>query len=212
MEEIRSLGEKPARSALGLSLLFHGIALLLFVILFSPQTPRIVPAHYEVAEVIPLKPHVTFAPNRTKIHGNGGRVAHRSRQLIASGRASKLTAGEALKHEAQRQTVAIMNSLKFQMIYGFYPGHNFKLPIRQSGEIPHISADLFPPHYEQIVLVDLTIDTEGKVADAQIVAGVVDPAIQKLLLAAVRDFKYVPATRDDIPIPSQVEIVIPVPS
>ncbi len=105
----------------------------------------------------------------------------------------------------------MMNSLKFEEIYGFYPGHKFQLPIRQSGELPHISRDQLPPRYEQIVLVDLTIDAEGKVADARIVAGLVDPAIQQILLAAVREFKYVPAKRDDIPIPSEVEVVIPVP-
>ena len=105
-----------------------------------------------------------------------------------------------------------MKSLKFQEIYGFYPGHKFQLPLRQSGDVPYISPDLVPPHFEQIVLIDATIDTNGKVAYARIVAGEVDPSIQQTLLAAVREFKYTPATRDDIPIPSQVEIVIHVPS
>jgi hypothetical protein len=124
----------------------------------------------------------------------------------------KLSAGEVLQRDAKQYSAAIINSLKFQEIYGFYPGHKFQLPVRQSGEIPHISRDQVPPHYEQIVLIDITIDTEEKVADAQIVAGLVDPTIQQILLTAVREFKYAPATRDDVPIPSQVEIVIPVPS
>lgn len=104
-----------------------------------------------------------------------------------------------------------MRSLKFRQIYGFYPGHDYQLPIRKSGEIPHISADLFPPKFSQFVVIDITIDTQGTVADAHIVAGIVDPPIQQLLLTAVREFKYVPAKRDKLPVPSQLEIVVPVP-
>jgi len=212
MVEIRSLGDRPAASAVALSILVHCAALVLLWALRS-HAPRIVPARYEVAEVIRLRPHVALAPNLTAVRGNGGHSAGRSRPLAAGPAVSnpKLSAGQALQREAKRESAAIINSLKFEEIYGFYPGHKFQLPLRQSGDIPHISPDLLPPRYSQIVLVDLTIDTEGKVADARIVAGEIDPAIQRILLAAVRGFKYSPATRDDIPIPSEVEIVIPVP-
>ncbi len=146
------------------------------------------------------------------MRGSGGRSGVRSRALTAEKHPLTLSAGEALQREAKQYSAAITNSLKFEEIYGFYPGHKFQLPLRQSGDVPHISRDQVPPHFEQIVLVDITIDTEGKVADARIVAGQVDPSIQRILLAAVRGFKYTPATRDDVPIPSEVEIVIPVPS
>lgn len=214
MDEIRSLGERPAVSALVLSGVAHGTALLVFLVLHSPAGPKISPVKFEVAQVIRLRPHVSFEPDNKAKRGNGGRSGGRSRPVVAGPPVSapKLSAGEALHKEAKRESAAIINSLKFEEIYGFYPGHKFRLPIRQSGDIPHISRDQLPPRYEQIVLVDLTIDTEGKVADARIVAGLVDPAIQKILLAAVREFKYAPATRDDVPIPSEVEIVIPVPS
>lgn len=104
-----------------------------------------------------------------------------------------------------------MRSLKFRQIYGFYPGADYQLPVRKSGEIPHVSPDLFPPKFSQFVVIDIVIDAQGKVADAQIVAGIVEPPIQRLLLSAVRDFKYAPAKRDNIPVPSQLEIVVPVP-
>jgi len=215
MVEIRSLGERPAPSALGLSLLIHCAGFLLvflFLLIQSHVGPRILPVRIEVAQVIPLSHHVSF-PNRTAVRGNGGRIGVRTRASSpAKNPALTLSPGEALQKEAKMYSAAIMNSLKFQEIYGFYPGHKFQLPLRQSGDVPHISADLVPPHFEQIVLIDATIDTNGKVADARIVAGEVDPTIQQTLLAAVREFTYTPATRDDIPIPSQVEIVIHVPS
>ena len=214
MVEIRSLGEKPAAFALALSMLVHGVAVFLFVIVRFPPPLRILPVKIETAQVIPLKRHVSFAPVGKAPRGNGGRSGVRARALAAGQRPSQLqlNAGEALQQQAKQYSAAMMNSLKFQEIYGFYPGHKFQLPVRQSGEIPHISREQLPPRYEQIVLVDITIDTAGKVADARIVAGLVDPSIQRILLAAVREFKYAPATRDDVPIPSEVEIVIPVPS
>jgi len=119
--------------------------------------------------------------------------------------------GEALQGEARRETAALMRSLKFRQIYGFYPGHNYELPIRKSGEMPHIPADLFPPNFSQFVVIDIVIDTQGSVADAKIVAGIVDPPIQKLLLSGVRQFKYTPAKKDSIAVPSQLELVFLVP-
>jgi TonB family protein len=214
MVEIRSLGEKPRGSALALSVVAHCVGLLLFLILRSPATAKVAPVHFQVAQVIRLTPHVAFVPNRATKRGSGGGGSSHSQPIVTGRKVSepKLSAGEALRQEAKQQSAAIINSLKFEMIYGFYPGHKFKLAERQSGEIPHISPDQLPPRYGQIVLIDLTIDTKGKVADARIVAGMVDPNIQQILLAAVREFKYAPATRDDVPIPSEVEVVIPVPS
>jgi len=105
-----------------------------------------------------------------------------------------------------------MRSLKFRQIYGFYPGHNYELPIRTSGEMPHISANFFPPNFSQFVVIDIIIDSQGSVADAKIVAGIVDPPIQKLLLSGVRQFKYIPAKKDSSPVPSELELVFLVPS
>lgn len=103
-------------------------------------------------------------------------------------------------------------SLRFHAIYGFYPGHDYKLAVQTAGDIPVIPADLVPPHFQQYVIVEVTIDTQGQVAEARIVAGIVDPSIQQTLLTAIRDFKYVPAKRDGVPIPSQRDIVIHIPT
>jgi TonB family protein len=69
-----------------------------------------------------------------------------------------------------------------------------------------------PPHYEQLVIVEITIDVDGSVAQARIVSGSVDPKIQHKLLSAILGFKYSPAKRGGTPIPSQLDLVVHVPS
>ena len=101
--------------------------------------------------------------------------------------------------------------IKQRQFYGFSTSE-YKLAIRTAGEIPPIPATDLPPRFEQYVMVDITIDVDGRVAEAQIVGGVVSPKIQQTLLSAIREFKYSPAMRNGTPIPSQMEIVVHVPS
>jgi len=108
--------------------------------------------------------------------------------------------------------VAITNSLRFYGIYGFYPDHNYQLAVQTSGIIPPVSAAEVPPHFEQYVIVEVTIDTEGRVAEARVVSGVTTPAIEQKLLSAIHEFTYRPAKRDGIPIASQRDIVIHIPT
>jgi len=214
MAEICSLGEKPRVSALGLSILVHLVGLALILLVRFPAHPKVILPQVEAVQVIPTRTHVKFAPSGGSLLARGGqRGGHALRFSLKQPKfAPALSAGEALQQEAKRETAIMVQSYKFHEMYGFYPGHQYKLPVHSSGELPHISPEQLPPHFEQIVVVDITIDKEGKVADAQIVTGFVDPAIQQILLAAVREFRYTPATRDDLPIPSQLEIVIAIPS
>jgi len=122
------------------------------------------------------------------------------------------SAGQILRAEAKRATAAITASINFHGIYGFYPDHDYQLAVQTAGEFPSISAAQVPPRFEQYVVIEVTIDTDGRVAEAQIIAGLVDPAIQQTLLSAIREFKYKPAKRDGTPIPSQRDIVIHIPT
>ena len=60
--------------------------------------------------------------------------------------------------------------------------------------------------------MEITIDADGRVAEDRIVAGMVDPTIERTLLSAIREFRYSPAKRDGIPVPSQLDIVIHIPT
>ena len=133
------------------------------------------------------------------------------RQITAESTA-KGTGIEALRQQARVATKALVQNLKFRTIYGFSPLEKYELAAQISGVIPTISAAELPPKFEQYVVVEVTINTEGGVADARIVAGEVDSKIERTLLAAIRDFKYRPATREGVPIPSQCDIVIHIPT
>ena len=78
-------------------------------------------------------------------------------------------------------------------------------------EAANAATDL-PPRFEQYVTVEVTIDVDGNVADARIVAGEVSIAIQRKLLSAIREFKYNPATRNGAPAAFQLDIVIHIPT
>lgn len=211
--QVPSLGDRPGSRALSLSLLVHCLAGMLIFLLGYAARPRIVPAQYEVAEIIRGQTHLTFNRDAISAVKHPSHTARRSRLVLPAKSTSTQpnSSGEALKGEARRATAALMQSLRFRQIYGFYPGHDYQLPVRQSGEVPHISPEQFPPNFSQFVVIDITIDTRGAVADAEIVAGRVEAPIQQILLSAVRQFKYTPAKRDNVPVPSQLEIVVPVP-
>lgn len=149
-----------------------------------------------------------------------------SRQLIAEKNAKRLTKVqtpkaestvegnglEALRERASLETKALIQDFKFRTAYGFSTGPRYELALQISGEIPPFPAEQFPVHFEQYIIIEVTITTEGQVADARIVAGQVDAKIQQTLLAAVREFKYRPATREGIPIPFQCDLVIHIPT
>lgn len=114
-----------------------------------------------------------------------------------------------LQQEARRWTYDITMSLNFRRVYR---NHVYELAVLVSGDLPFISADELPPHFQSYVTVEVTIDADGLPQHVHTVAGVVTRAIEEKLLSAIRQFRYIPATRDGLPIPSQRDIVIHIPT
>jgi TonB family protein len=119
---------------------------------------------------------------------------------------------QILREHAKEATKGLMMNFKLRHIYGFSPGPEYQLAVQTSGAIPIIPASDLPPRFEQYLIVEVTIDIDGRVADARLVTGMATPKIEHTLLSAIRDFKYIPAKRDGSPIPCQVDIVIHIPS
>lgn len=117
-----------------------------------------------------------------------------------------------LREQAKQATAGMMLSFKFRQIYGFSPAGDYQPAARTVGEIPPISAADLPPRFEQYVTVEVTIDVDGRVAEARVVSGAVAPTIERKLLSGIRELRYQPAKRDGIPIPSLLDIVIHIPS
>jgi TonB family protein len=205
----------PRASIFVLSALAHVGVLLVASVFWRPAKIRILPVKFKTVEIVSGVAHLSFHPTRAN---SAPRVSpfHAQRSLRRPRATEPGTADgaalKALRRQAKEATAGIMLSLRFRQIYGFTPTHDFQLPVRTAGEVPAISADGVPPRFEQYVVVEVTIDVDGRVAEARIVTGVVDSPIEQKLLSAIREFKYNPAKRDGVPIPSQLDIVIHIPS
>lgn len=206
----------PRRSVAILSVCVHLAVLLVIFALRHATRAHVVPEKYETAQILSGSKHVSFSPPGAKAgqpHASPLHLPRRTRTARAAA-APIGTEGEALqvlREHAKRATTGMMDSIKVRQFYGFSTEH-YDYAAQTAGQLPTISAAELPPRYEQYVIVEVTIDVDGRVADARIVSGDVSKAIQQKLLAAIRDFKYSPARRDGTPIPTQLDIVVHVPS
>lgn len=204
----------PGTALLCLSVAAHLAALALIVVLLHATAVHLVPPRYETVQTISGAVHLSYNPPRARSAHTAPLLLHRAQRqsrIVSNGTGSTGKALEVLRKNAQSATAGMIDSIRVSQFYGFH-SDDYKLAIHTAGELPHISAAELPPHFEQLVTVEVTIDTEGRVADARIVGGKVSPAIQQKLLAAVREFRYTPATHYGSPIPSQVDLIIHVPS
>ncbi len=160
--------------------------------------------------------HVAFNPRQPKSIPPRASAFHlrpkiKLKHLTDPGDAGDSPGLQALRGRAKQSTVGLMNDFRFRQMYGFSPG-NYQLAVQISGVVPVISAAELPSRFEQYLIVEVTIDIDGRVADARFVNGMATPKIEETLLSAVREFKYIPAKRDGSPIPCQVDLVIHIPS
>lgn len=202
----------PRKSAIGWAVLAHVFLVFLLLPAREKGAVHIVPLQLKSVEVTSRKPHLVY---KSKTSGAVARALpiHRktSAPVVSAASDAQTDALNALREQTGKGTKALTHALWFRQIYGFYPGHDYQIAFRTSGEA-HISADELPPHFEQFVVVEITIDKDGHVADARRVSGLVPLAIEQKLLSEVREFKYHPATRDGLPVPTQLDVVIHVPS
>lgn len=204
----------PRVSILSYTVLAH-IAVLALIILRLAAAPRIVPQKFEVVQTVSGSSHIAYSAAPRALPPRPGRIhlpQHKLKSLVQDQNAgAKGTALETLRAHAAQATAGLMVGMKQRLIYGFSTNH-YDLAVQTAGEIPKISPDDLPSRFEQYLIVEVTIDTDGSVADARFTAGMATPKIEKTLLSAIKEFKYIPAKRDGTPIPCQVDIVIHIPS
>ena len=204
----------PSRPIILLSGCMHLAVLVLIVALRYAPSPHIVPEKHQLAQRLSGTPQVTFKPAELK----AGRVnplhlpqPTRRRHAAQTKAGEGGTAVEVLREHARVATAGMVASIRQRLFYGFSTEH-FDLAAQTAGMLPVISAGELPPRFEQYITVEVTIDVDGRVADARIVGGEAPPSIQQRLLTAVREFRYTPARRDGTPIPSQLDLVVHIPS
>jgi TonB family protein len=207
-------GPVPRVSVLSLSVIAH-VAVLVLIGVRHATTPQIVPTKYEMVQAVSganqvsyNPPPKTAPPRPSPFHVPRSKQKPHAQEQDVSGTGTAL---ETLRAHAKHATAGLMVGLKQRLIYGFST-IDYKLAVQTSGAIPVISADELPPRFEQYLIVEVTIDTDGRVADARLLSGMATPKIEQTLLSAIREFKYIPAKRDGAPILCQVDIVIHIPS
>jgi len=204
----------PRVSFFSLSVLAH-LVVLAVLVLRHAAAPYIVPNKNEMVQSVSGTDQVTYnpppkasPPRPSPFHVPRSKQKPRVQEQDVSGTGTAL---ETLRAHAKAATAGLMVGIKQRLIYGFST-NDYKLAIQTSGAIPVISASDLPPRFEQYLIVEVTIDTDGRVADARLTAGMATPKIEQTLLSAIREFKYIPAKRDGTPIPCQIDLVIHIPS
>ena len=117
-----------------------------------------------------------------------------------------------MREHAKSATAGMIDNIRVSQFYGFHYSDDYRLAIQNLGKDSPYLSGRSSAWFEQLVTVEVTIDTDGQVADARIVGGEVSAPIQRKLLAAIREFRYIPATHYGSPIPSQVDLIIHVPT
>jgi TonB family protein len=206
----------PRRPIALLSVFAHCGLLALMVALAHAPRPRVVEQSYIVTSVAAGATRVAFNPPAAKGSPRRLSLPRRTRREapmppVPEVGATEGTASETLQRHAREATAAIVVDLKQRQYFGFSPG-SYEIPVWLAGNLPTISPDEVPPRFEQLVTVEITIDVDGTVAQAKVVSGSVAPTIQHKLLSAILGFKYNPAKRGGTPIPSQLDLVIHIPS
>jgi len=187
-------------------------ALLALFMWVAKTRPVVLPlAKSETAQMMPAKVVAPRASGGLSVASAQKKPKKSSGRLRPSNQESALGVA-AVRERARRETIGLVQNFKFRTTYGFSPDPKYELPVQTGGDYPKVAAEELPPRFEQYLIVEITIDSDGRVVDARIMAGEVENKIAQKVLAAVRQFKYRPATRSGIPIPSQTDLVIHVPT
>jgi hypothetical protein len=198
----------PRVSVFSLSVLAH-LAVLAILVVRHATAPHIVPAKYIAVQAISGSAQVAYAPPPKGAPRPSPFHQPRSKKKPhVEGDAAGV---EIIRAHAKQATAGMMMGIKQRLTYGFST-INYQLAVQTSGAIPTISADDLPPRFEQYLIVEVTINIDGRVADARLTSGMATPKIEQTLLSAIRGFTYIPAKRDGSPIPCQIDLVIHIPS
>lgn len=200
-----------------LSAVAHVAVFALVVLLYRSSGPTIVQVNPRATQVVSSRNYMAFNPAKPQPDRPSilPAHAHQPKKQLPKAEAAADSNGdsvEVIREKAKKTTAALVQNFKFRITYGFRPLDDYSLAVQTGGAPPQIDAADLPPRFEQYLMVEVTISIDGKVVDARITAGQVDQKVQDKVLAAVREYKYIPAKHNGSPIPSQVDLVIHVPS
>ncbi|HKD78446.1 MAG TPA: energy transducer TonB [Candidatus Angelobacter sp.] len=195
----------------------HLAVLALIALFYRNLGPIIAPARIRATQVASGRNFLSFSPAKSRPNRPSflPAPAHRPKRRAPKAEVAADSNGDSvavIRQKAIKTTAALVQNFKLRTTFGVMPNDVYSVAVQTEGAPPQISADDLPPRYEQYLVVELTISIDGKVVDARLITGLVDRRIQDRVLAAVREYKYIPAKHNGSPIPSQLDIVVHVPS
>jgi TonB family protein len=189
-------------------------------------------AHGAVLACLLYRPPAIFVSPRFSVHGNGGSaqvvylttpsefsVTPRSNELTApltapsagplhiTRLAKKASRGRSL-HPAH--PAAAGGSSYGSMLEGAV-GTEVRPALPQVFPDPDVDRATLPPSVQGDVIVEITIDERGNVTDERLLNGV-DHGVDERVMAALRNWHFLPATSDGVPIPSKQDVHFHFPS
>jgi hypothetical protein len=199
----------PRSRALAAAVLVHVLVFVIALPFLQESKVRLVQPKEKVVEFARRNAPIVYnsAGSRKRSSGvpmHASKAIAHAKLMVPAGKGEP-----SLGERARRATKQLMANFQFSLNYGFNPG-TFSFASRTHGELPRIEAH--EVSYEQYVIIEATIDVDGTVAEARVVTGKVPSQVAEKLISAVREFRYDPAKRDGVAVPSLVDIVVHVPS
>jgi protein TonB len=97
------------------------------------------------------------------------------------------------------------------LAYGYADGHEVRPAYPVVYPDPTVARAVCPPGLKGDVIVEVTIDEHGNIVRTRLLSGLGSP-IDERVVAVVQNWRYSPATRDGLPIPSQQDVHFHFPS
>ena len=97
------------------------------------------------------------------------------------------------------------------MYAGAFSGHDVRPALPEVFPDPQVARAELPAGLEGDVVVEVTIDSNGTVIGTKLLQGL-HPPIEQKVLATVQQWRFKPATRDGVPIPSRQDVHFHFPS
>jgi TonB family protein len=132
----------------------------------------------------------------------------------AKGRQQRLRDDSAAKRKQAAQSAAESARAGSQfgsVLQGPLTGHEVRPALPVVFPDPEVPRSQIPPGVEGSVIVEITIDDHGTVVETRVVQSL-GYGIEEKVLAALRNWRFRPATLDGVAIPSQQDVYFRFPS
>ena len=132
-------------------------------------------------------------------------IPHRAKKKSAEKRFEKVLSDEREEAPAQAATGPQAGSAYGSLAYGEAEGYELRPAIRVSGSEPAVSSGDLTGVREGNIVIEVTIDERGNIIQKTVLQSL-GPAVDGKVLAALEDWRFLPATRDGVAVASKQDV------